>query len=473
MTGAPPVAAVPASSTTATPAQTSAATKKKSASVAAFWNVEDATADTALPAWARGVDLNGAPTAEGAPAGSLPAGPLGASVEPSSAYTALGPPVSPATSSAPAPGSRLRMWLRRSKGGNAAASGATDSFASESSASSMSLLNAGNGFLGTASSDEPATRVATKRVALPRVRINWRRTLAASITVALLEGVAFATAYWYVIPTETGSLMVETTPPGIDILVDGRVSGRTPFSGALTPGRHTLELRQGTNSRVIPVEISGGVQTWQRITWSKGLRTGQARVTSTAPNAHVTVDGKDIGVTPLTLSTLAAGKHMVTIESSSGTVNTPMTVSPGETTELDVPVFPGWVSVLASVELQIFEGERFLGTTESEKLLLAPGRHKLDFVSESLGYRHSQTMLITPGATVALSIVMPKVPVTIEGPAGTEVFVDGEAVGKLPLTDLRLPLGTRDVVFKQPESGARRQVVTVTNRAPVRVVAAP
>ncbi len=176
---------------------------------------------------------------------------------------------------------------------------------------------------------------------MPRIRINWRRTLAASLVVSLLEGVAFATAYWYVVPTETGSLLVETTPAGIEILVDGRVMGRTPFSDSMTPGRHTIELRQGANSRVLPVEISSGVQTMQRITWAKGLQTGQARVTATAANSQVTIDGKKWGKAPLTVSTLAAGKHMVQIESDAGTVSTPIAVSPGETTELDVPIYPG------------------------------------------------------------------------------------------------------------------------------------
>jgi hypothetical protein len=538
LAASPVVPASPAarSSQSDMPAATTKA--QKSTAVAAFWNVEEAPADAVLPAWARGVELNGG-AAQDAAAPSVPGGPLGASAESgsayaesSSAYTALGPPVSPA-SSTPAPGSRLRMWLRRSKGGIGAGPttlgtsitglGATSvsgddnsfrltpsvtgasarsiestsassshssnslnssnssnfsnssgsSYASSGSHNSMSLLHAGGGFLGAAAAEESTSRPMSTRRALPRVRVNWRRTLAASCVVALLEGVAFGTAYWYVVPTETGSLMVETTPAGIDIFVDGRVSGRTPFSGALAPGRHTIELRQGANSRVIPVEISGGVQTWQRITWSKGLRTGQARVTSTAPNARVTVDGKDMGVTPLTLSTMAAGKHMVTVESSSGTVNTPMSVSPGETTELDVPVYPGWVSVLASVELQIFEGERFLGTTESEKLLLAPGRHKLEFVSEPLGYRHTQSVVVTPGATVALSIVMPKVPVTIDGLAGTELFVDGDPVGKLPLKDLRLALGTREFVFRGPDNNSRRQVVVLTNNGPMKVSTPP
>src|SRR5262249_40796323 len=147
----------------------------------------------------------------------------------------------------------------------------TSASAMESSATSMSLANGANGLLGkgllgTGAVDEPITHLVPARRTLPRARVNWRRTLAASGVVALLEGAAFGAAYWYVVPSETGSLLVETTPAGIDIIVDGRVNGRTPFFGALVPGRHTIELRQGTNSRVIPVEISGGVQTLQRIT---------------------------------------------------------------------------------------------------------------------------------------------------------------------------------------------------------------
>src|ERR1700754_156814 len=137
----------------------------------------------------------------------------------------------------------------------------------------------------------------------------------------------------------------------------------------------------------------------QRITWAKGLQTGQARETATAPNSHVTIDGKNWGKARLTISTLSAGKHMVQIESDAGTVSTPIAVSPGETTELDVPVYPGWVSVLAPVQLFIYEGERFLGTTEGEKLMLAPGKHSLAFVSEELGYRRTLEVTITPGAT--------------------------------------------------------------------------
>src|SRR5262249_30084624 len=238
---------------------------KKSAGAAAFWNSVGASDGAAVPAWARGVDLNGGVTQDSAPPPppTFSSGPLGTSVEPTSAYTALGPPVVEAPVSSTAPGSRLRMWLRRPKGG-ADETGSTDqrlgtsgsasdtirvaSTVSEASArwmdassTSMSLLNAGTGLLGTGTADESGPRLVPMPRTLPRARVNWRRTLAASGVVALLEGAAFGAAYWYVVPNQTGSLLVETTPAGIDIIVDGRVSGRTPFFGALVPGRHTIE----------------------------------------------------------------------------------------------------------------------------------------------------------------------------------------------------------------------------------------
>jgi hypothetical protein len=464
------------------------------------WNSDETISeDVATPAWARGVVPSSGD--ESAPSEPLRDEPIAASTEDLVLSSIADVPIASA--------SRRAAWLRfrkpivsswRSDGsdaaqgnesnlnGEASASG-SDSSTSDTNSDTgsdaasdtgthrrqVALLHPGSGFLGAAlnelsdAPDVPRPR-PVRRMPRMRININWKRTLAASVVVSLLEGVAFATAYWFATPTEPGSLLVETTPVGVEVLVDGRVSGKTPYSGSLMPGRHTIELRVGVTSRVIPVEISPGVQTMQRVLWSKGLKTGQARITSTPAGARVSIDGLAHGSTPLIVSTLAAGRHNVVIVSDSGTVSAPLSISPGETTEMDVPVFPGWVSVLAPVELQIYEGERLLGTTEGEKLLVAPGKHTLTFVSEPLGYRGSQTALVTPGATVAVSMVMPKVPVSVVGPSGAELFIDGEPAGALPIDSVRAVLGTRDFVIRHPQFGERRQAITVTQKAPARVV---
>ena len=125
------------------------------------------------------------------------------------------------------------------------------------------------------------------RGAAPLFHVNWARTLAASLLVALLEGVAFATAWWYVTPEQQGWLVVHTKPAGIQIAVDGLVLGQTPFAKALAPGRHTIELRYGTGTRVVPVEISAGVQTEQRLSWGNGFTSGQASISSSTAGSRV------------------------------------------------------------------------------------------------------------------------------------------------------------------------------------------
>jgi hypothetical protein len=88
--------------------------------------------------------------------------------------------------------------------------------------------------------------------------------------------------------------------------------------------------------------------------------------------------------------------------------------------------------------------------------------------SASLGYEGTQAVEVRPGATTAVS-VLPKGEVTIEGPKGTEVFIDGDRVGELPMATLKAPIGTREFVFKHPEQGERHVVVVVTMSAPVAV----
>jgi hypothetical protein len=62
------------------------------------------------------------------------------------------------------------------------------------------------------------------------------------------------------LPDEKGSIYVNTTPAGAEILTDGNLSGLSPvlFSG-LVPGNHTLEARTaGYNTTLQEVQVIGG-----------------------------------------------------------------------------------------------------------------------------------------------------------------------------------------------------------------------
>ena len=46
-----------------------------------------------------------------------------------------------------------------------------------------------------------------------------------------------------------------------------------------------------------------------------------------------------------------------------------------------------------------------------------------------------------------------------------EVWIDGQKAGETPIANLKVPLGTREVVFKHPQFGERRITTTVTARS--------
>src|SRR5204862_6190409 len=57
------------------------------------------------------------------------------------------------------------------------------------------------------------------------------------------------------------------------------------------------------------------------------------------------------------------------------------------------------------------------------------------------------------------------------GAAGSEGWVGGEHGGALPLADVSVPIGTREVVFRHPQQGERRQMIEVGAGAPAEVTA--
>ncbi len=78
-------------------------------------------------------------------------------------------------------------------------------------------------------------------------------------------------------------------------------------------------------------------------------------------------------------------------------------------------------------------------------------------------------MQVGAGKTAKVSIAVPKAPLSINAVPWAEVWVDGVRIGETPIGNYMVSLGSRDVVFRHPTLGERRQTVTVSLTAPARV----
>ena len=124
-----------------------------------------------------------------------------------------------------------------------------------------------------------------------------------------------------------GRVVVRSTPSGARVVVDGRDRGLAPASVAeLALGTHRVQVMRdgyGTEERRVVVTRARPSVTLQvKLTRERGPRTvtpvpaagGALSVDSRPAGAQVFLDGRLIGVTPLSVGSVPAGEHTVQLE---------------------------------------------------------------------------------------------------------------------------------------------------------------
>jgi hypothetical protein len=188
--------------------------------------------------------------------------------------------------------------------------------------------------------------------------------------------------------------------------------------------------------------------------------TGRVQIDTQPSGARVLLDGKPVGETPLSLETVAPGRHTLTLESTAGTIRKLIRVEAGKTLQVDVPIYSGWVGIFAPVVLEVSTEGRVIGTTEEPRLMLPPGRHTLTLTNKELAYTARETVDIEPGEVRSVTLD-PRGVVNVNATPWAEVWIDGRKAGDTPIAKLQLPLGAREIVFRHPQFGERRATVTV------------
>jgi hypothetical protein len=336
-----------------------------------------------------------------------------------------------------------------------------------------------------AQSEDPATLAwhrGARRVAVPALPQDWSRRLWTGAATVLAIGVALSILVLGVFPwssqLSTGALSITTRPAGVAVTIDGTPKGVTPLALELQTGDHVIELVTSGERRRIPVTIRPGSEVSQffEMRSAAGATDNELRIRTDPLGAEVTVDGRYVGRSPVSVGDLTPGPHTVVLKHETGTATEQVLIEAGKAASLFVPLAQlpagaaaGWISVPAPADLQLFEDGRLLGSSTVERIMLPAGRHDLDIVNEELGFRQRQTVRVTPGQVVTVKLAWPNGSLAINAVPWAEAFVDERSVGETPIGNIEVPIGPHEIVFRHPQLGEHTVQVTVTTHETARV----
>lgn len=102
----------------------------------------------------------------------------------------------------------------------------------------------------------------------PQPRSRAWMMLGYAVLAAMIGG-AFAAARYVPAPaalfSDNGTLVIDSDPSGVELLVDGQPQGITPATVTVASGRHEVELRGAGRSRVLSIDVEPGARVSQRV----------------------------------------------------------------------------------------------------------------------------------------------------------------------------------------------------------------
>ena len=278
---------------------------------------------------------------------------------------------------------------------------------------------------------EHALSEFTEEAAAPKSRAFPRITMLHAIIMALSVAVVVEFALLASRPRvqppsadvpATGTVAIESSPAGATIAINGQTQSVTPTTVNLNPGEYVMSVTLGDVTQHIPLVVRRGASTTERIYFPEPALVAPRTAAAVKPE-------------PTPAQTAGAAP--------AGAVG-------------------GWLSVNAPIDLQLYENGNLIGSSATDRIMLPVGRHVIEAVNTSVGYKSSNTVQVAAGSVARLAPQMPNGTLNINAIPWADVAVDGKRLGPTPLGNISLSIGSHDVVFTHPQLGERRQAVVVT-----------
>lgn len=258
-----------------------------------------------------------------------------------------------------------------------------------------------------------------------------------------------------------GSILVTADQMGADVYVDGQKRDNTPALIADVPeGQHEVEVKKGDLSWKQIVTVVGNQQLKVVAQLQPaGPPVGTLRVVCPIPGAEVWVDGEMKGTVNSTIANLPVGQHVVEVRSRGYAPQTlEVTIAAGQqqvaradlTTQPEKPVTAHLRVVTPVPNAEVFIDGASAGPAPVDRNDLPPGKHFV--IVRARGYAEWKrevdldpmqptTLTAELSATGTLKI--------LSNVSGAMVVIDGQVVGKTPLTLDTIAAGEHLVEVKQ------------------------
>ncbi|TMA25455.1 MAG: PEGA domain-containing protein [Deltaproteobacteria bacterium] len=242
------------------------------------------------------------------------------------------------------------------------------------------------------------------------------------------------------------ALSVESDPLGAAVILDGKEKGRTPYLAPLASGRHQLVVKMEGHREVgseftMPKDHDYGI----RLDLPMGSGSGsRLTLTSQPGGAAVTLDGKEVGLTPWAAE-MRPGNHRVAV-AAKGYLKEERLVAVQPNRDVDLTFAlnrsPGPARLHVETEppeAQVTVDGNPLGTSPLNSEV-TPGEHELQITLE--GYKTiGQQLSLDPGQQLSLKLAMqpaqagpvPPLLAVASDPQGAEFYIDGKRIGITPI----------------------------------------
>jgi len=193
-------------------------------------------------------------------------------------------------------------------------------------------------------------------------------------------------------PKTTGTVEVSSTPPGAQVIVDGKMRGVTPLTLAdVNQGRHTIELRSDAGTVQRTVTVAPG----KTVTLDESIFSGF--VTLFSPfEVVVTERGRTLRFDERNQVMLSPGRHELQVANRTLEYESveQVELKPGETVRITIKPPPTLVTVTANELAQVWLDGARIGDVPVNEMPVSLGTHEI-VVKRAAGGERRMTVTVT------------------------------------------------------------------------------